>query len=1052
MIEDSLKILVVDDDAVTRMALCRSLLAADVRIRETIEAQNSASAIALLEQTVFDCALITYQLPDGNGLSLVRQIRDRGFAIALIVITEQGDEQLAVELMKAGANDYLSNSKLLPENLSRSLWSAVRVNRAEQQTAEATQKLRESEERYRLVLEGSNDGIWDWYIYDDEVFCNDRMLEIVGRSRAALGTAQRAFFQLIHPDDQRRVLEAMRAHLHQETPFDVEFRLQHGSGNYIDCTSRGKAQRNQQGQIFRMSGIVSDITQRKQAQEKIVQLNRDLEHRVAELQTLLDLIPIGIGIAEDAACQYIKINASMSAQLGLAIGENASKSRVDADQLAYKIYQNGRELAADELPMQRSANLGLAISGVELDVMQQNGTVVTLLSEVAPLFDELANPRGCVGAFLDITDRKRTEDSQRFLANASTLLTSSLDASTILENLAQLSVPYLADWCIIHTLQDEQAQLVALFHSDPQKLAAFQDYRRRYPLDLKAAGSLSAVLKTGQSQFYAQISDELLAQQTQGSSDQYEQLKAFGFRSAMVVPLRSRERVLGTITLALTESNRHYTPADLSLAEDLARRAALAVDNARLYQATQRAEQNLRKAIVILGEQQQQLRTLQRLTDLLNQRLTDLPGLLQAMIDAICEAIPSAEFGLIVLQNAQTQQLELTATAGLDRAAFLIDETFAPGEGLLGHVFVTGKTHLIRPDRQSSRPIASDHPSRLTPHASLDHLPASLCAVAIESAQAGRLGVLAIGNWEGTTAFDEDDSRMLVAFGEQAAIALNNAQLINALEEREGRLETQNAILAQQNQDLETQRQQIQSQNLRLIEAAQLKSQFVATMSHELRTPMNAIMGFSQLLLRQSQLRPGQSEMVDRILNNAKNLLVLINDILDLSKIEAGRLELKLERFNLCDLLTATTSDLRSLADQKQLCLTVNSHLKDPWVVNDKARLRQILVNLLSNAIKFTDVGVIAIEVWGLATGRLVISVRDTGIGIAPDDLVRIFEEFHQLDQSSTRRHAGTGLGLAITKWLVQMMGGTIDVESQLAAGSTFRVELPRWVERDRGD
>ncbi|PSB17863.1 PAS domain S-box protein [Phormidesmis priestleyi ULC007] len=1041
--EDSLKILLVDDDAVARTALGRSLLIAGVKIRETVEVENCASAIAILEQAVFDCALINYQLPDGDALSLVRQIRHCEFAIALIVLTGQGDEQLAVELMKAGANDYLSN-KLLPENLSRSLWSAVRVNRAEQRTAAATQKLRASEERYRLVLEGSNDGIWDWSICDDEVFCNDRMLEIVGRSRETLGTAQSAFFQLIHPDDQNRVLQAIRAHLHQSAPFDVEFRMQHGSGNYIDCTSRGKAQCNQEGQLFRMSGIVSDITQRKQAQEKIVQLNRDLEHRVTELQTLLDVIPIGIAIAEDAACQYIRVNASMSAQLGIALGENASKSRSDAEQLPFKIYQNGRELDAAELPMQRSAELGISISGVELEVMQQNGRSVTLLSEVAPLFDESFNSRGCVGAFLDITDRKRAEDSQRFLANASTLLTSSLDASTILENLAQLSVPYLADWCMIHTLQDEQTQLVALFHSDPQKVAAFEDYRQRYPLDLNSSDSIAVVLKTGQSQFYPQVSDHLLVNQTQ-NAEQYEQLKAFKFRSAMIVPLLARERILGVITFALVESNRHYTLTDLSLAEDLARRAALAVDNARLYQATQRAEQNLRKAIVILGEQQQQLRILQRLTDLLNQRLTDLPGLLQAMIDAICDAIPNAEFGLIVLQNPQTQQLELTATTGLDLDEFPINEAFSPGEGLLGRVFVTGKTHLIQP---SSHPIAPDHDSLLTPHASLDHLPSSLCAVAIESAQAGRLGVLAIGNWEGNTAFDEDDSRMLVAFGEQAAIALNNAQLINALEEREERLEMQNAILAQQNQALENQRQQIQSQNLRLIEAAQLKSQFLATMSHELRTPMNAIMGFSQLLLRQSQLRPVHLEMVDRILNNAKNLLALINDILDLSKIEAGRLELKLERFNLSDFLTATTSELRSLADQKQLLLSVNSHLKDPWVVNDSARLRQVLVNLLSNAIKFTDVGTIEVEVWGLANGRLVISVRDTGIGIAPDDLVRIFEEFRQLDQSSTRRHGGTGLGLAITKWLVQMMGGTIGVESQLAAGSTFRVELPRWVER----
>jgi signal transduction histidine kinase len=253
----------------------------------------------------------------------------------------------------------------------------------------------------------------------------------------------------------------------------------------------------------------------------------------------------------------------------------------------------------------------------------------------------------------------------------------------------------------------------------------------------------------------------------------------------------------------------------------------------------------------------------------------------------------------------------------------------------------------------------------------------------------------------------------------------------------------QNNILAQQNQELETQRQQIQVQNVRLLEAAQLKSQFLATMSHELRTPMNAIIGFSQLLLRQ-QLPETQLDMVNRILNNGKHLLALINDILDLSKIEAGRLELKPEKFRISDLLAATVGELRSLADQKRLVLTYKSQLHDPFILNDSSRLRQVIVNLLSNAIKFTETGGVEIEVREVTVDRLVILVKDTGIGIAPHEIPRIFEEFRQLDQSTTRRHAGTGLGLAITRWLVQMMGGQISVTSQLGQGSTFRVDIPR--------
>jgi signal transduction histidine kinase len=321
-----------------------------------------------------------------------------------------------------------------------------------------------------------------------------------------------------------------------------------------------------------------------------------------------------------------------------------------------------------------------------------------------------------------------------------------------------------------------------------------------------------------------------------------------------------------------------------------------------------------------------------------------------------------------------------------------------------------------------------------------------MCAVAIESSQARRLGVLAIGNWEDPLAFDEEDCYLLGGFGEQAAIAINNAQLINTLEEREERLAKQNEILAHQNRELEHQRQQIQLQNLKLIEATQLKSQFLATMSHELRTPINAITGFSQLLLRQRQnpLNSQQVDMVERILNNGKNLLALINDILDLSKIEAGRMELQLEEINLVQLVRITVEELRSLAEEKQLTLQVHAPLENLKIINDSTRLRQILVNLISNAIKFTEVGSVQVLVEEVSPEELAIAVHDTGIGISQKDLQHIFKEFWQVDQTTTRKYQGTGLGLAICQRLINMMSGTITVESKLGEGSTFRIEFPR--------
>ena len=284
--------------------------------------------------------------------------------------------------------------------------------------------------------------------------------------------------------------------------------------------------------------------------------------------------------------------------------------------------------------------------------------------------------------------------------------------------------------------------------------------------------------------------------------------------------------------------------------------------------------------------------------------------------------------------------------------------------------------------------------------------------------------------------------------GEQAAIAIGNARLIEALEEREERLAAQNLTLAQQNQELELTRQRIEQQNLQLIEAARLKSQFLATMSHELRTPLNAVIGFAQVLLRQrsAALSTTQSGMVERILSNGKNLLALINDILDLSKIESGRLELQLELIDLNRLVSSTLEELKPLAEQKQLSIDLELPIENFTIVNDSNRLRQVLVNLLSNAIKFTESGYIEIKVSEFLGTQFTISIKDTGIGIAASEIEHIFEEFRQVDQTTTRKHGGTGLGLAITKSLVQMMQGKISVDSELGQGSTFCIELPKTV------
>ncbi len=763
--EEKLKILVVDDDVMDRGAVCRALLAAGERV-EMSEAADSQTAIALLHQRPFDCVFLGDRLPDGDGLTLVRQVRSQPLKVPLIVLTREGDEQIAVELIKAGAWDYISFDKVSPHTLARSMNNAIRIYRAETEAADASKRLQETEARYRLVLEGSNDAIWDWDITKNQIYWNHRIEEIIGQSATQLGLSGNdfnliveKFFDLLHPEDRKKLKDAVSAHLCENADFNLEFRLRHSSGEYRYCMTRGKAQRDAFGKPVRMAGVISDITPAKQVEEEL---------------------------------------------------------------------------------------------------------------------------------------RSRLEQLEK-----------------------------------IHQI------------------------------------------------------------------------------------------------------------------------------NGRLYRDSQEASDNLRRAVLILGEQQQQLRTLQRLSNLINQHLANLPELLQVMAQSVCDAIEAAQFSFIVLNNqtcvgeasGKDNCMVLTVTAGIGTERLRLEE-----DGWLKQVVSTVgdfKSARTQEMLNTQCPMLRGY------------LPASVCTVAINSPQGGCLGVLGIGNWEDGEAFDEEDRHLLVAVGEQAAIAINNARLIKTLEEREERLANQNEILANQNRELENQRQQIQMQNLQLMEAARLKSQFLATMSHELRTPMNAVIGFSQLLLHssarsriQSKGQPltlEQENMVQRILDNGKHLLSLIDDILDLSKIESGRLDLVPEPVNLETLLTNAVEEFRSHAQEKHLGLNLDIDLNNPVAINDSVRLRQIIVNLLSNAIKFTPSGFVRVEASEPSPDKIAIVVQDTGIGIAQENLDRIFETFRQVDQSLSKKYYGTGLGLAIIKSLVQMMNGKITVQSVLGEGSTFKIEIPREIPLSAG-
>ena len=240
---------------------------------------------------------------------------------------------------------------------------------------------------------------------------------------------------------------------------------------------------------------------------------------------------------------------------------------------------------------------------------------------------------------------------------------------------------------------------------------------------------------------------------------------------------------------------------------------------------------------------------------------------------------------------------------------------------------------------------------------------------------------------------------------------------------------------------------ELRDNNFQLERANRLKSEFLANVSHELRTPMNAIIGYSKLMLDglDGELNSQQEADLQRVTTAADNLLGLINGLLDLSKIEAGRMELNVEEVDIRPIVEDVVALVRPQSDAKDLDVRTSFPVDLPPVLADRARFRQVLVNLMSNAVKFTDSGSVIVSATS-GDGWVTVSVADSGIGISVDAQAYIFDEFRQADASTTRRYGGTGLGLAISKRLVALHGGRIWVESGPSGGSVFSFKMPAHV------
>ena len=551
-----------------------------------------------------------------------------------------------------------------------------------------------------------------------------------------------------------------------------------------------------------------------------------------------------------------------------------------------------------------------------------------------------------------------------------------------------------ADWGVIYKLEDAKLRPAAFYGLDEERRAKWSGVALQ--LDRRSAAGRCVVTRG-----VVEIPDVLLdAEYGLGEAS-----RNVGWRSLLAVPLFRDDTLLGVFAVQRAQAG----PFDdaTALLSALADQAVIAIDNAHLFQQLQARTQELTHSV-------EELRALGEISQAVSSSLE-----LETVLDTVVQAsvrLAGVDSGTIYTVESTHDEFVPRASCGLD------EETLAVFRQVIGEARDSVVWRAASTRRAAQVSDFETSPMSEATRAMLRSA-GFRALLAVPMVRADQVVGALVVRRRGPGEFPASVVRLLETFATQSAIAVDNARLFREIQEKSRQLEL----------------------------ASQHKSQFLANMSHELRTPMNAIIGVSEMLLEDAQ-DLGHADQVDplsRILRAGRHLLALINDILDLSKIEAGKMDLYVETFAISPLVEDVVNTANTLATKNGNRVVVNCPASIGEMRSDQTRIRQALLNLVSNAAKFTERGTITINAKrATEDGRdwITIAVTDSGIGMTAEQVGKLFKDFTQADASTTRKYGGTGLGLAISQRFCRMMGGNITVESAPGHGSSFILRLPAQV------
>ncbi len=715
-----------------------------------------------------------------------------------------------------------------------------------------TQDLVKSEERFRLMVSAVKD--YAILMLDSEgriVTWNEGARNLKGyESTEIIGRHYEIFYPEI--DRQNKKPEAELKEATRLGRFEDEGWRIRKDGTLFWANVIITAVRNERGELIGFSKVTRDLSMRKKLEDSLrmmgYELSRQVQQKTAELSQSRDqLVGILKGIKDgitvlDEDGKFVFANEAGAQMCGFdSVQELLGADPAELMKSFQILDEQGNHFPLEKLPGR------MALAGVQdppevmvrvryLKTNQERWSII----KANPIYDEKKKVRMAVSIFKDFTERKNSEDNIKFLDEASRLLSSDLNFEKTIQRIADLAVPKIADWCSVDVLEAGKSipKRFAVKHVDPKKIAFADHYAQKYPMDWGGKQGAANVMRTGISELYPIIPEEALKAGSQ-NEEHFDLIKSLGIKSGMVVPLASRNKTFGIISLFSAESGRIFTNADLAFAEELARRAGMAIDNAILFSE-------------IEGERSK------------------------------------------------------------------------------------NKDALVKMEK-------------------LAQMAAS---------------------------------------------------------------------------------------------ASEAKSLFLANMSHEIRTPLGAVLGFTEFLNDLSLSADERLKYTNIIHRNGQLLTQLIDDILDLSKVEAGHLEVETIETSLPNLIADIKSLMSTRAQEKGLNFLIETSGQFPEVIySDPTRLRQILINVIGNAIKFTEKGFVKLSlatkpVDSVRSEQIIFTVEDTGPGISGENRERLFEWFTQADSSTTRKFGGTGLGLALSRRLARSMHGDVELMQSSAKGSKFIISI----------